>query len=135
MAINHSKAERRINLAKHGSLNSSCNVFRNVFFAIAFYYIIYRKTSPMISIQEHLHQLLQAVSPSKMLQIFMCLDVLFEHFKHSSNKPSPRCQSKKLHCTTQFQLLKQWMACSNIMERKVSRNVKTPASVSTNVPA
>ena len=31
MAINHSKAERRINLAKHGSLNSSCNVFRNVF--------------------------------------------------------------------------------------------------------
>ena len=28
---------------------------------------------------------------------------------------------KKLHCTAQIQLLKRWMACSNIME--IARNI------------
>ena len=66
--------------------------------------------------QEHLHQLLQTVSPPKMLAIPLCLDALFVHFKQSANKTSPRCQSKKLNCATQIQLLKQWVACSNMME-------------------
>ena len=29
-----------------------------------------------------------------MLQVPLCLDALFEHLKHSANKPSPRRQSK-----------------------------------------
>ena len=52
------------------------------------------KRLPMKSIQEHLRQLLQTVSPSKMLAIPLCLDALFGHFKQSSNKPSQRCQSR-----------------------------------------
>ena len=44
--------------------------------------------------QEHLRQLLQTVPTSKMLQVPLCLDALFEHFKQSTNKQSPRCQSK-----------------------------------------
>ena len=48
----------------------------------------------MKSIQEHLRQLLQTVSPSKMLAVPLCLDALFGHFKQSANKPSPRCQSR-----------------------------------------
>ena len=40
----------------------------------------------MKSIQEHLHQLLQTVSPPKMLAIPLCLDALFVHFKQSANK-------------------------------------------------
>ena len=70
----------------------------------------------MISIQEHLRQLLQTVSPSKMLPITLSLDAPLGLFKLSANKPSPRCQSKKLHCTAQNQLLKRWMFCSNKME-------------------
>ena len=48
----------------------------------------------MKSIHEYLCQLLQTVPTSKMLQVPLCLDALFEHFKQSANKQSPRCQSK-----------------------------------------
>ena len=50
----------------------------------------------IIGIQEHLRQLLQTVSPSKMLQITLCLDALFGHFY----KPIPRCQSKSYNSIT-----------------------------------
>ena len=40
------------------------------------------------SIQEHLSQLLQTVPTSKMLQVPLCLDALFELLKQSVNKPS-----------------------------------------------
>ena len=43
---------------------------------------------------EKLRQLLQTISPSKMLAIYLCLDVLFVHFNQSANKPSARCQLK-----------------------------------------
>ena len=66
-------------------------------------------------IQEHLRQLLTVPTP-KMLQVPLCLDALFEHFKQSANKPSLKMSVKKLHCTALMQLLKRWMACSNIME-------------------
>ena len=78
-------------------LKTPAVMFLELFFAIAFYYIVYRETSPMISIQEHLRQFLQTVSPSKMLPITLitlCLDALFGHFKRCAYKPSPRCQSK-----------------------------------------
>ena len=45
----------------------------------------------MKSIHEYLRQLIQT---SKMLQVPLCLDALFENFKQSANKPSRRCQSK-----------------------------------------
>ena len=45
-------------------------------------------------IQEHLRQLLQTVPTSKMLQVPLCVDAIFEHFKQSANKPSPRCKLK-----------------------------------------
>ena len=60
----------------------------------AFYYIIYWKLLLVKSIQEHLCQLHQTVSPSKMLAIPLCLDALFGHFKQGANKQNPRCQTK-----------------------------------------
>ena len=65
------------------------------------------KTSPMKTIQEHLRQLLQNVSSSKMLPITLCLDALFGYFKQSANKPKSKMPVKKLHCTAQIQLLKR----------------------------
>ena len=54
----------------------------------------YSGTSPPTS------SLLQTVPTSKILQVPLCLDVLFEHFKQSANKPSPFDVSQKntLHC-------------------------------------
>ena len=62
-------------------------------------------------IQEHLRQLLQTVLTSKMMQIPLCLDALFEHFKTKF-----KMSVKKLQCTALIILLKRWMACSSIME-------------------
>ena len=50
----------------------------------------------MKRIQEHLRQLLQTVSPSKMLVIPLCSDALFGHFKQSWNKPSPNLITKAM---------------------------------------
>ena len=69
----------------------------------------------MKSIEEHLRQLLQTDPTSKMLQVPLCLDVLFEHFKQSTYAKS-KMSVKKLRCTALIQLLKRWMACSNIIE-------------------
>ena len=53
----------------------------------------------MKSIQEHLCQFLQTVSPSKMLEITLCLDVLFGHFKQSANNQVQDASQKvALHC-------------------------------------
>ena len=46
------------------------------------------KLIPIKSIQERLRQLLKTVPTSKMLQVSLCLDALFEHFKQSANKPT-----------------------------------------------
>ena len=76
----------------------------------------------MKCIQEHLSQLLQAVTPSKMLAIFLCLDALFGHFKQSANRQSPRCQSKStLHRA--YSITKVMDGCSNIME--IAPNIRS----------
>ena len=52
----------------------------------------------MKSIQEHLRQLLQMVSTSKMLQDPLCLDALFEHFKQAQiNQVQDVSQKVTLH--------------------------------------
>ena len=66
--------------------------------------------------QEHLHQLLQTIPISKMLQFPLCIDELFEHFKQSTNKSRSKMSVKKLLCTAPIHLLKRWMHCSNITE-------------------
>ena len=53
-----------------------------------------KKLLLMISIQEHLCQLLQTVSPSKMLPITLCLDALFGDFKQSAKKKSKIASQK-----------------------------------------
>ena len=63
-----------------------------------------KKLIPMKSIQEHLRQLLQTVPTSKMLQVPLCMDALFEHFKQSANKPSSRCLSKSYIAPPQFNI-------------------------------
>ena len=76
------------------SINSSWNVFRTDFSRYLFTTSFIEKLRLMKNIQEHLCQLFQTVSPSKMLAIHLCLDVLFGHFKQSANKPRARCQSR-----------------------------------------
>ena len=44
----------------------------------------------MKSIHEYLRQHFQTVQTSKVLQVPLCLDALFEHFKESSNKSSQK---------------------------------------------
>ena len=73
-------------------LNSSCNVSHNSFTTSFIETILQIK-----SIQEHLHQLLQTVSPSKMLAISLCLDVLFRHFNQSTNQVQDANQKVTLH--------------------------------------
>ena len=51
-----------------------------------------------------------------MLQAPLCLDALFEHYKQIANKQKSKMSVKKLHCTALTQLLKRWMAYSNIIE-------------------
>ena len=65
------------------------------------YCIIYRKCYQMKSIQEHLCQLLQTDSTSKMLQVALCLDVLFEHLsKAQINQVQDVSQKITLHRPT-----------------------------------
>ena len=49
------------------------------------------KNIQMEIIQKYLRQLLPTVPTSKMLQVPLCLDALFEHFKQRANNSSPRC--------------------------------------------
>ena len=46
-----------------------------------------------------------------MLQLPLCIDAPFEHFKQGAYKPS-----QKLHCIRPNVLIKAMYACSNIME-------------------
>ena len=77
-------------------------MFLELFLMIAFYNIFDKKTSSLKSIQQHFCQLLQTVSPPKMLTIALCLDVLFGHFKQRANTPSPRCRSKSYIAPPKF---------------------------------
>ena len=52
----------------------------------------------MKSVQEPLCQPLQMAATSKMLQVLLCLDVLFEHFRQSSNKTKYKMSVKNVHC-------------------------------------
>ena len=67
-------------------LNSSCIVLE----------LLFTETSP--DDKEHLRQLLQTVSPSKMLAIPLCLDALFGHFKQAQiNQVQDASQKVTLH--------------------------------------
>ena len=51
-----------------------------------------------------------------MLQFTLSIDVLFEHFKQSTNKLSQMCQSKSYIAPPQFSKKDDAMACSIIFE-------------------
>ena len=74
----------------------------------------------MIGIQEHILQLLQMFSPSKMLPTTLCLDALIGSFKQkTANKPKSKMPVKKLHCTAQIKLLKRWTFRTNSIYFKI----------------
>ena len=45
-------------------------------------------------VEKNKRQFLQTVLTSKMLQLTLRIDAIFEHFKQSANKLSQTCQSK-----------------------------------------
>ena len=77
----------------------------------------------MKSVQEYIRQLLQTVPTSKMLQVPLCLDALFEHFKQSANKTKSKMSVKKLHCTALIQLL----SITKAMDGLFKYNIIAPA--------
>ena len=67
----------------------------------------------MKSIQGHLRQLLQTVSPSNMLAILLRLDAFFGHVKQIY-RVQDASQTMTLHRPNS--ITKRLMACSNMME-------------------